>query len=71
MSLVTFLGTERPEKHLKMIHKYKAYLSKEQQNEILSEIISLKNLKVPQENCVVSMHVLIEIKEYDTEVTRI
>ena len=66
MSAVVFLGTEVPDKSLIKAHKYKAYLSNEQRKEIIEQ---LREREPNLDNYIISMHVEIELKLYDTKRT--
>lgn len=66
MSTLIFVGQYIPEKKLKKELKYKAYLSKTEQEDILKELkISIPDL----DDYIVHMHVEIELKLYDTKNT--
>lgn len=68
MSTVVFVGTEVPDKNLVKVHKYKAYLSDDQKKDIIDQIRE----RTPNlDNYIISMHVEIELKLYDTKNTRV
>ena len=68
MSAVVFVGTDVPDKSLVKTHKFKAYLSDGQKKDIISQIKE----KIPNlENYIITMHVEIDLKLYDTKNTRI
>lgn len=60
MSTVVFIGESIPEKDIKKIRKYKAYLSKEEKAKILNEIYPGP---IP-DNVDVQIHAEVIIREY-------
>lgn len=66
MSAIVFVQQNIPEKHLIKDLKYKAYLSPEEKEIILKELrISVPDL----DKYIISMHVDIDLKLYDTKNT--
>lgn len=59
MTTVIFISQKTPEKNVEKIINYRAYLSKDQQEEILSQIKEFN-----EDECQVSMHVEVELKYY-------
>lgn len=62
MSLVVFTGQERPEKNLEQIMHYKVYLSTEQKEEILNEII--RDSKIELDEYQMDVSVEVTLKKY-------
>lgn len=66
MSTLLYIGTETTEKRLIKAHKYRAYLAPDQKKEILEQ---LKEAVPDLEKYIVTMHVEIDLKLYDTKDT--
>lgn len=68
MSTVVLVSVQMPEKKLLKTIKYKAYLSPEEKEKIMKELV----ISVPDlEDYIVTMHVEIDLKLYDTKTTRV
>lgn len=68
MSTIIFVAENLPEKKLTKTLRYKAYLSPEEKEKIMKELI----ISVPDlEDYIVTMHVEIDLKLYDTKTTRV
>lgn len=67
MSTVIFVSQHIPEPKLVKRYKFKAYLSPDKKEEILKEL--KPHLLKDIENYIITMHVDIDVKEYDTKDT--
>lgn len=66
MSTLIFMSSQKPEKGLIRVDKYKAYLSPQEKENILKELeIAMPGI----DDYIISMHVEIELKKYDTKNT--
>jgi hypothetical protein len=65
-STIIHVATTKPDKRLVREHKYKAYLSPDQKRDIMQQ---LKDMVPNLDNYIVSMHVDIDLKLYDTKDT--
>lgn len=68
MSTLVLLEHKKPEKGLLEISKWKGYLSKDQREEILEEL-RRNNPHVKLDDYIITMHVEIEMKKYDSKNT--
>lgn len=67
MSAIVFTSQSKPEKGLLMTYTYKAYLSPEEKEKILKELKT--SFPYDLEEYIITMHVDIELKKYDTKNT--